>query len=333
MKLHSRIAALAAAVALFAGAFATSAGADDVRLRIAGQHPIDHFGTTALNQIKADLDAANVGLNIKLFPAGQLGYGEQVFGDVAAGAIDVGHTFIYSHNDPRLEINGLPFMVSNYEQMRTAFSPGSAFYSTFEELLDNQGVKLLGIFVEGFIGVATAKAPENATTTGPKGVNIRIWSAEVAHSAVTAMGFNTTTMNWGDVPAAIQQGTVDGVVGGTAESYYTIMRDIITHFTPYNAFVENTAYYMNKGTWEKLDAAQQDAVTAAFQQASAWSFEMTEQVDVEYTQKLAEHGVEVVAITDAERSAIAAEVLGQTWPLLEEKFGADLMEKLKADLN
>ena len=32
--------------------------------------------------------------------------------------------------------------------------------------------RTLGIFIEGFIGVATAKAPDNATTTGPKGVNM-----------------------------------------------------------------------------------------------------------------------------------------------------------------
>ena len=333
MKLLDRIAATMAAVVLIAGAFPSSADADEVRLRISGQHPIDHFGTAALNQIKADLDAAQVGLNVRLFPAGQLGYGEQVFGDVAAGAIEVGHTFIYSHNDPRLEINGLPFMVSSYDQMRTAFSPGSAFYTTFEELLDNQGVKLLGIFVEGFISVATARAPDNVASTGPKGVNIRIWSAEVAHSAVTAMGFNTTTMNWGDVPAAIQQGTVDGLVGGTAESYYTIFRDVITHFIPYNAFVENTAYYMNEGVWERLNAEQQEAVTAAFQKASAWSFDQTEKVDVEFTQKLTDYGIEVVAITDEERAAMGAEVLSQVWPLLEEKFGSDLMARLQADSN
>ena len=48
----------------------------------------------------------------------------------------MGHTFIYSHNDPRLEINGLPFMVSTYDQMREAFSLGSAFYTTLEELMD-----------------------------------------------------------------------------------------------------------------------------------------------------------------------------------------------------
>ena len=333
MKLHNRIAAVVAAVALCAGAFTASASADEVSLKIAGQHPIDHFGTEALNQIEADLEAANAGLSVKTFPAGQLGYGEQVFGDVAAGAIDIGHTFIYSHNDPRLEINGLPFMVSTYDQMRAAFSPGSAFYTTFEELLDGQGVKLLGIFIEGFIGVATAKAPENATTTGPKGVNIRIWSAEVAHASVTAMGFNTTTMNWGDVPAAIQQGTVDGLVGGTAESYYTIFRDIITHFIPYKAFVENTAYYMNKGKWESLNAAQQEAVSAAFQKASAWSFDQIEKVDAEYTQKLADHGVTVVAISDEELAAMGAEVVASVQPLLVEKFGADLMARLQADSN
>lgn len=333
MKLHSRIAAVLAAVALCTGTFAKSAIADEVSLKIAGQHPIDHFGTEALNQIKADLEAADVGLSVKTFPAGQLGYGEQVFGDVAAGAIDIGHTFIYSHNDPRLEINGLPFMVSNYEQMRMAFSPGSAFYTAFDELMDNQGVKLLGIFIEGFIGVATAKAPENATTTGPKGVNIRIWSAEVAHASVHAMGFNTTTMNWGDVPAAIQQGTVDGLIGGTAESYYTIFRDIITHFIPYKAFVENTAYYMNKSRWESLNAAQQEAVSAAFQKASAWSFEQIEKVDAEFTQKLADHGVTVVTVTDEELAAMGAEVLAEVQPLLVEKFGADLMERLQTNAN
>lgn len=332
MKLHSRIAALVAAVAISASAFAATAGADDVRLRIAGQHPLDHFGTTALNQIEADLNAADVGLNVKLFPAGQLGNGEEVFGDVGKGAIDVGHTFVYSHNDPRLEINSIPYLVSNYEQMRRVFSPGSVFYTTFEELLAKQNVKLLGVFVEGFIGVATSKAPENAATTGAKGLNIRVWSAEAARSAATTMGFNTTTMNWGDVPPAIQQGTVDGLIGGTAESYYTIMRDAITHYIPYNAFVENTAYYMAQSTWDKLDDTQRAAVISAFQKASQGSFGMTEQLDVEYTQKLTEAGIEVIALSDAELAAIAAEVQATTWPLLEEKLGADLLAALKADL-
>lgn len=331
MKFPSQFPALTAAVTILASTFAVSSGASDVRLRIAGQHPIEHYATGALNQIKADLDAADVGLDVKLFPAGQLGNGEEVFGDVIQGVIDVGHTFVYSHNDPKLEINSIPYLVSNYEQMARVFSPGSAFYTNFDALMDKQGVKLLGIFVEGFIGVATSEAPENPTTTGPKGLNIRVWSAEAARSAATDMGFNTTTMNWGDVPAAIQQGTVDGLIGGTAESYYTIMRDAISHYIPYNAFVENTAYYMSKRTWEKLNEAQRNAVTGAFQDASRSSFEVTERLDKEYTQKLVDAGIEVISLTDAELAAIAAEVQAKTWPLLEEKLGAELLAQLKEE--
>ena len=152
MKLLNLVATLTAAGALVASSHATPADADEVRIRIAGQHPVDHHGTVVLNQIKEDLDAADVGLNVKLFPAGQLGNGEEVFGDVAKGAIDVGHTFVYSYNDPKLEINSVPYLVSNYEQMHKVVCSGSDSYRYFEALPDKQGIKLLGIFVEGFIG-------------------------------------------------------------------------------------------------------------------------------------------------------------------------------------
>ena len=321
MKLFNRLvsfnklAAVVVAGVIVASTYSLSANAD-VRLRIAGQHPIDHYATVALKQIEKDLKDANVGLKVKLFPAGQLGNGEEVFGDVAKGMIDIGHTFVYSHNDPKLEINSIPYLVSNYQQMNKVFSPGSKFYSTFESLLDKQDIKLLGIFVEGFIGVATAKKPDNATSTGAKGLNIRVWSAEAARSAATSIGFNTTTMNWGDVVPAIQQGTVDGVLGGTAEAYYTVMKDAIKYYIPYNAFVENTAYYMSKrkpGISSTLSNVRSS--WKAFQTASVSSFTKTEELDAKYTAKLSEAGIEVIAISDAQRDAIAAEVQAKTWPI------------------
>lgn len=332
MTLRNRFLAAAVTSGLVAAAWAGPSLAD-TRLRIAGQHPLDHYGTQALEQVKADLEAAEVGFDVKLFPAGQLGNGEQVFDDVVKGVIDVGHTFVYSHNDPKLEINSVPYLVSNYAEMKQVFSPGSVFYTTFEQLLDKQDIKLLGIFVEGFIGVAAARQPQNPTTVGPKGINIRVWSAEAARSAAVNMGFNTTTMSWGDVVPAIQQGTVDGVIGGTAESYHTIMRDVVKYYIPYNAFVENTAYYMSKKTWAKLDEKQRQAVVGAFQKASAASFDKTEELDRLYSEKLKADGIEVVALNDAQRTAIAAEVRAKTWPLLEEKLGKDLLERLKTDLD
>ena len=302
------------------------------RLRIAGQHATDHNATQVLNQIKKDLEAADADLRVQLFPSGQLGTGEQVFGDVQKGVIDIAHTFIYSHNDPLLEINTIPYLVESYKQMATVFTPGSNFYEIYSTLLAKQGIRLLGIFGEGFIGVGASKKPTDATGVGDKGLTIRVWSAAVAKETASDIGFNTTTIDWGDVFPALQQGVVDGVIGGTPEANYTTFRDAIKYYIPYNPFVENTAYYMSAKSWDKLNDAQRQAVTDIFSKAALESFAHSEAADSEFMQKLTDAGVEVIMLSDAERKAIADHVRATTWPKLEDLFGKDLMDTLKMDV-
>ena len=330
MKLFTGLKLGAAALALMA---ATGAMAADVKLRLAGQHPVDHNATKVLKETIAEIEGAGVGVEIKLFPAGQLGNGEVVFDDVAAGVIDIGHTFIYSHKDPVLEINSLPYLVSNYEEMEKVYSAGSAFYGIYDEHIAAQGMKLLGVFAEGFIGVGSTKAPADAGGTGDKELNIRVWSADVGRLTAQAIGFKTTTMNWGDVVPAIQQGVIEGVIGGTAESNYTVFGDSVKYFTPYNAFVENTAFYINQNTWDGLSADQQQVIADAFAKASAKSFALSKSVDAEYIGRLGEKNIEVVGISDAERAALAAHVRETVWPVLEDKLGKALLDSIKADLN
>ncbi len=329
MKLFSTL-KLTAAVAALVGA--TGALADDVNLKLAGQHPIDHNATRVIQETIDKIQAADVGISIKLFPAGQLGNGEVVFEDVAAGVIDIGHTFIYSHNDPVLEINSLPYLVSNYDEMEKIYSEGSRFYEVYDERIAAQGIKLLGVFAEGFIGVGSVKRPEDAGGFGDKDLNIRVWSAEVGRLTAQAMGFKTTTMNWGDVVPAIQQGVIEGVIGGTAESNYTIMADAVKFYTPYNAFVENTAFFINQGVWDGLSDEQRDVMAKAFSEASAESFALSKSVDMEYLERLPEVDIEVVEISPEELAGIAAHVRETVWPALEENLGKELLDSIKADL-
>ena len=303
------------------------------KLRLAGQHPVDHQATIIVKEQIQHIESAGVDLEIKFFPAGQIGFGEQVFEDVAAGTIDIGHTFIYSHNDPLLEINQLPYLVGTYDQMRKVYSPGSNFYRIYEGLLEKQGLKLLGIFAEGFIGVGTSKKPENVNTTGDKNVQIRVFAMEVGRQTALEMGFRTVTMNWGDVPTAIQQGVVEGVIGGTAESNYTVMGDVVKYFMPYKTFVENTAFYMNRGKWDSLTANQQAVIGDAFAEASKNSFDYSERIDAEYIKRLPEEkGIQVIPISDEEIAAIAEHVKNTVWPKMEETFGKEILDQLKADV-
>ncbi|MCK5500760.1 MAG: transporter, partial [Tritonibacter mobilis] len=74
-------AATAAAFTLSLGA----AEAADMRLKLAGVVPVEHFGNDILKQIEADIEGADVGLSVTLFEAGQLGSGEELFEDAARG--------------------------------------------------------------------------------------------------------------------------------------------------------------------------------------------------------------------------------------------------------
>ena len=302
-------------------------------LRIASQHAPDQYASEVLRQIKADLEGAGVDLKIKLYPAGQLGSGEQLIGEAVRGSIDIVHSFVYSHKDPVLEINSLPYLVSNYDEMEKVFSPGSNFYGIFDQRMDKMGLKLLGVTAEGFIGVMSSSMPENYQTTGSKGQNIRVWSAQSAKLATQDMGYNTTTIDWGDAFPAIQQGVVDGMIGATPEAAYTTFKEAIKNYVPYNAFVENYAYYASKKTWEKkLNEEQRKVIAEVFAKAAAGFVDWSRENDAANLKKLEEFGVKILPLTDAERSAIAKEVRAKTWPKLEERLGKDILEKVIADL-
>ena len=223
--------------------------------------------------------------------------------------------------------------MSNYDEMEKIYSEGSRFYEVYDEHISAQGLKLLGVFAEGFIGVGSKTRPEDAGGLGDKGLNIRVWSAEVGRLTAQAMGFKTTTMNWGDVVPAIQQGVIEGVIGGTAESNYTVMGDAVDFFTPYNAFVENTAFYINQQVWDGLTDEQQTVMSDAFSAASAQSFALSKSVDAEYLQRLPEKGIEVVELSPEELGAIATHIRETVWPALEENLGKELLDSIKADLN
>lgn len=122
------------AKSLLGGAMAalmsTAALADDVKLRFAGVFPIDHQGTKMMEQIAADVAAADVGLNIEVFPANQLGSGEALFEDVARGNIDIAAAFTYADTDPRLELISMPFLLSGWDDMESTLLNLDSEFST-----------------------------------------------------------------------------------------------------------------------------------------------------------------------------------------------------------
>mgnify|MGYP001114280637 FL=1 len=305
----------------------------DTVLRIAGTHAPDQYASQVLEDIKKKLEAADVGLKVKVYPASQLGSGEQLINDAIRGAVDVVHAAVYSHKDSVLDVSWLPYLASSYDEMEKLYSPGSNYYQVLDDRLDRLGLKLLGVTSEGFIGVMASKRPENVNTTGDKGLNIRVWSSQSAKAATQQMGYNTTTIDWGDAYAALQQRIVDGMIGATPEATYATFKEAIKFYIPYNAFVESTTYYASQKSWnKKFNEEQRQVIQKVFAEAASGYVDWSRENDSAYLEKLQQAGVEIIHLTDQERAQIAQEVRAGTWSLMEQRIGKEVIEKVKQDL-
>ena len=327
MTFPKTLTAITAVLALNAGA----TFAQEMELRMAGVVPVEHFGNQILEEVEAEIEAADVGLSVTYYPAGQLGSGEELFESAARGNVDLVHSVIYAQRDPVLEINSLPYLVSSFDEMEATYLDSeSSFNQIFAERLDRLGLRLLANAPEGFIGVVAEAVPENPTSLGDKGMNIRVWSSQVVKSTVETMGFNATTMSWGEVFAAMQSGTVDGAICCTAQLAYTAFAtsDVGSVFIPYGAVVENTTYYASADTWEEMNDEQREVVQAAFDTAAQKYFGFAKENEASYLDQLKETGYTVVDVSDEERAAIAEGVREEVWPEISDIVGQDVMDRL-----
>ncbi|WP_299829337.1 TRAP transporter substrate-binding protein DctP [uncultured Roseobacter sp.] len=324
------------AAATLALQFAAPASAEDMSLRFAGVFPIDHQGTKMMEQVAADVAAADVGLTIDVFPANQLGSGEALFEDVARGNIDLAAAFIYADTDPRLEFLSMPFLLGGWDDMDNIMrNMDSEFNTILQEITDEYGVHVVAQNPEGFVGIVATQEPTNWNNFEDKGMNIRVWSSNVVKSMVETLGYQATTMAWGDIFPAIQSGIVDGAICCTKTATYSIFAqsDVGTHFVEYNSISELTTFYASQRTLAKLNDAQRAALEAAMTKASDDFFAYNRENDEAFGEKLVEKGYTILRLDSEEQAAMAAHVQEKIWPLMADSVGQDIIDRLLAAKN
>ncbi len=314
----------------------TAAVADEMTLRFAGVFPIDHQGTKMMEQVAADVAAAGVGLTIETFPANQLGSGEALFEDVARGNIDLAAAFIYADTDPRLEFLSMPFLLGGWDDMDNIMrNMDSEFNTILQEITDDYGIHVVAQNPEGFVGIVATQEPKNWNTFEDKGMNIRVWSSNVVKSMVETLGYQATTMAWGDIFPAIQSGIVDGAICCTKTATYSIFAksDVGSHFVEYNSISELTTYYASQRTLDKLNDEQRAVLTKAMTKASDDFFAYNRENDAVFGQKLIDSGYTILRLSDEEQAAMAAHVQENIWPMMAKSVGQDIIDRLLAEKN
>lgn len=304
-------------------------------LRLASDAPLEHIATTLNNEAAAMVKERTEGrVEVEYFPASQLGGYETVYEEIVRGTIDLAQITIPDALDPRLGAAYVPYYAKSFDEAKILFAPDSYLSGVLGDLTEANGVKFLGIVLEGFIGMAFVKEPTDMMTPGTnKNVKTRSPAMVTFSVAQQDLGFNPITVPYAEVPTAIQTKVVDGWVGGTPNINYAWVGEVINYMYVNYIHAEATSYVVSEKTLAKLSPEDAATVVAVFQEQSVKSFTLAEENEQIYKKKLADdYGVEVVEFTPEQVDAYATFVREKSWPKLEELLGKELMDGMRAEV-
>ena len=316
---------------VLSGLFATTAFADTVRLKLAGTYPANHFGNEIVENMVKEIEDAGVGIKISYFPASQLGSGEELVEDAIRGNVDLVQAFIYAQTDPRLEMMNLPGLVTTFDELKSVYAnPESTMNKILAEIMDDLGLVYLANTGEGLIGIVANKKPNDPNGFGDKGMNIRVWSSEVAKKTTESLGYRTTTMNWAEVLPALQAGVIDGAICCTPEWAYSTFATagVGKYFIPVNTAIEASSFYASGKSWEKLNQEQRDVIRDAAEKAALAAIDKSWDRNEGFIDKLKEAGWEILEYNTEERAALVAHIQNNVWPDLADMIGQDIVDEL-----
>jgi len=243
-------------------------GGSDVEIELAHSYTEDQPQHRCGAQVIADeVETADVGMTVKVFPASQLGADADRISSVASGDID-------------MDIQGASALGAIYEPISVldaayAFDDGEHLARFFEsdastELLkgfaDETGVQTLGAWSAG---MRQFTANEPIREPGDlEGLRMRFANSPQFLMNAEALGADATEVAYEELFLALQQGTVDGQENPIV-NIDAISLEEVQDFISFSSHQANSNLIIIGDVWNDLSQEQQDALQSAVDTAVA----------------------------------------------------------------
>jgi TRAP-type transport system periplasmic protein len=239
-----------------------AAAPQKVTLRIAHSFPLNHGYNVWAEKFAEELKS-RVGdrVEVKIFPAGQLGSETQYLEAMKLGGLDGAIQGRYSEIDPHLDLLNLPFLFKDEAHVTKVLRSGGPLEKRFNDMLLAKGYVNLGWGVLGTRYVTANKAVRNPGDL--KGINIRVPNTPVLLAAFKNWGANPTILDVSEVYTALQTGVVQAQEN-PPDNIYNLKFYEVQKFVSLTAHANMSCQLLlSKKTWDTLPADLQQAMLEA----------------------------------------------------------------------
>ena len=297
--MNLKLTATIASAALLASTFAVGAK----ELRLSHQWSTADVRHQVAQMVADEVAAADVDLDIKIFPSKSLFKPREQYKPLSRGQLDM-TVFPLSYaggQQPAYNLTLMPGLVKNHDH--AARLNESDFMGQIEEIMAGDDVMVLvhGYLAGGFVGKDKCiTAPEDV-----QGQQTRA-AGKAFEQMLAGAGASIASMASSEIYNAMQTGVL--TAANTSSSSFVSYRiyEQVACYTPASDFALWFMYQplmMNKSTFDGLNADQQAALLAAAEKAEAFYLEEAKKQDAASAKVFADNGVEIAQMSQEEFDA------------------------------
>ena len=204
-------------------------------------------------------------LKIEIYPASQLGQIPRMVEGVALGTIEgfVTPTSFLVSVEPRFQVMDAIGVFQSPEHLNKVLQD-AGWRKRVLSLGEDKGIKGIGIFYNSPI-IVLARAPIRSLADF-KGKKIRVFGTPLQIEPMKSLGASPVPMAFGEVIAALQNGTVDGMLAGMPVLTPMKFYDVAKNVTEIHPSIVTSIQVVNKKWFDGLPPDVQAAMLRAGEQ-------------------------------------------------------------------
>lgn len=274
-----------------------AAGAADINLKmghiLATESPTHRAQELLAKRV---LENSKGQIDIKIFPAAQLGPINVMLESLQTGSLDMLTDLLewYGNWDKNFAVFGLPYLFRDRAHLQK-YLDSDRFKKSLKDLGDQRGLVFLSDTVNWHMmserTLLTKKQINSPADV--RGLKLRMFQARVPILSWQTLGANTVVIPWGEVYSALSTGVVEAVTGQIESHFLAKQTEVAKFLTITEEYYQVYMPVMSAKTAAKLTPDQLGIIRAAAKEAGDFWTKATAEAQDEYKIKAEAQGVRV----------------------------------------
>ncbi len=267
-------------------------------------------------------------IRVEVYPASQLGNDSATMEGLRMGTIEMAvvHDGPISAVYKPFMVFAIPYLFDD-QTMAWTIVDGPFGQEMAQDMTRKTGIRLLAMADNGIRHFTNNKRPIKSPED-MKGLKMRVMTGPIWTKLVEPLGASPSPVPWTELPAALQQGVVDGQENGVTNILAASLYQHQKYITLDGHVYSWHAYMMNDRFFGSLTPEQQTIVLKGVQIAKIIHRGMTAAQDLNAPAILGTLGMEVTALSPEQVAAFRDKSQPPVKAWVEEQIGKEWVEKL-----